>query len=214
MNLDKYELVVFDVDGTLYYQKKLRMIMAGRLMGYYICHPHKIRDLLIIKDFRNLRDRAEDVTGLYELTARKNKCSIQRVESVIKKWIYENPMDAVARSKDERLLDMISGLGKSGKTIAVWSDYEADDKLKALGLECAHVYTAEQERVGELKPSPKGLKLIMSDLSIEKEKTLMIGDRQIKDGEAAKSAGVDYLILSSKKRARNRQLDTLYFDIK
>lgn len=206
MDLNKYDLYVFDVDGTLYFQQKLRIIMAGRLLSYYICHINRIKDLFIIKDFRSLRDKAESTEKLYELTAEKNHVKADRVKDVIKKWIYDNPLDAVSKTRDAKLLEIIEKLKDSGKTVAIWSDYAADDKLNALGLECQYVYTAEDERVGELKPSPKGLNLIMNDLSVTADKTIMVGDRMEKDGEAAKAAGCDYLILSKNKNKRYAQL--------
>ena len=206
MTFNKYDLIVFDVDGTLYFQNKLRMIMAGRLVGYYALRPWKFKDLLIIKEFRSLRDKAENTDDLYEITAEKCKVSVDRVKAVIRKWIYENPMDAVAESQDRELIEILESLKITGKQIAIWSDYEADDKLKALGILCDLVYTAEQDRVKELKPSPKGLKLIMMDTGTPANKTLMVGDRMVKDGEAAKAAGCDYVILSKNKRVRHAQL--------
>lgn len=206
MKFYDYDLIVFDVDGTLYFQNQLRMTMAGRLIGYYVLRPFRVKDLFIIKNFRSLRDKAENTDDLYEITAKKCGVTADRVREVIKKWIYENPMDAVAKSADTELIETIKKLKEDGKRIAIWSDYEADDKLKALGLECDLVYTAEQERVKELKPSPKGLKLIMNDTGFSADKTLMIGDRMEKDGEAAKSAGCDYFILSKKKSKRHIQL--------
>lgn len=209
MDFNKYDLYVFDVDGTLYYQNKLRLIMGKRLLTYYLLHPLKFKDLIIIKNFRSLRENAKDTNGLFDITAKKCNVSVSRVNEVIKKWIYENPIDALIASKDDTLLAIIDKLKANGKTVAIWSDYEADDKLKALQLSIDYVYTAEQERVGELKPSPKGLKLIMSDLRVAKDKTIMIGDRMVKDGEAAKKAGCDYLILSKSKKKREKQLKTL-----
>lgn len=209
MDFNKYDLYVFDVDGTLYYQNKLRLIMGKRLLMYYLFHPLKFKDLIIIKNFRSLRENAKDTNGLFDITAKKCNVSVSRVNEVIKKWIYENPIDALTASKDDTLLAIIDKLKANGKTVAIWSDYEADDKLKALQLSTDYVYTAEQERVGELKPSPKGLNLIMSDLNVPKDKTIMIGDRMIKDGEAAKKAGCDYLILSKSKKKREEQLKTL-----
>lgn len=209
MDFNKYDLYVFDVDGTLYYQNKLRLIMGKRLLMYYLLHPLKFKDLIIIKNFRSLRENAKDTNGLFDITAKKCNVSVSRVNEVIKKWIYENPIDALIASKDDTLLALIDKLKANGKTVAIWSDYEADDKLKALQLSTDYVYTAEQERVGELKPSPKGLKLIMSDLRVAKDKTIMIGDRMVKDGEAAKKAGCDYLILSKSKKKREEQLKTL-----
>ena len=209
MDFNKYDLYVFDVDGTLYYQNKLRLIMGKRLFMYYLLHPLKFKDLIIIKNFRSLRENAKDTNGLFDITAKKCNVSVSRVNEVIKKWIYENPIDALTASKDDTLLAIIDKLKANGKTVAIWSDYEADDKLKALQLSIDYVYTAEQERVGELKPSPKGLNLIMSDLNVPKDKTIMIGDRMVKDGEAAKKAGCDYLILSKSKKKREEQLKTL-----
>lgn len=209
MEFNKYDLYVFDVDGTLYYQNKLRLIMGKRLLMYYLLHPLKFKDLIIIKNFRSLRENAKDTNGLFDITAKKCNVSVSRVNEVIKKWIYENPIDALIASKDDTLLAIIDKLKANGKTVAIWSDYEADDKLKALKLSTDYVYTAEQERVGELKPSPKGLNLIMSDLNVPKDKTIMIGDRMVKDGEAAKKAGCDYLILSKSKKKREEQLKTL-----
>ena len=209
MDFNKYDLYVFDVDGTLYYQNKLRLIMGKRLLMYYLLHPLKFKDLIIIKNFRSLRENAKDTNGLFDITAKKCNVSVSRVNEVIKKWIYENPIDALTASKDDTLLAIIDKLKANGKTVAIWSDYEADDKLKALQLSTDYVYTAEQERVGELKPSPKGLNLIMSDLNVPKDKTIMIGDRMVKDGEAAKKAGCDYLILSKSKNKREEQLKTL-----
>ena len=209
MDFNKYDLYVFDVDGTLYYQNKLRLIMGKRLLMYYLLHPLKFKDLIIIKNFRSLRENAKDTNGLFDITAKRCNVSVSRVNEVIKKWIYENPIDALIASKDDTLLAIIDKLKANGKTVAIWSDYEADDKLKALKLSTDYVYTAEQERVGELKPSPKGLNLIMSDLNVPKDKTIMIGDRMVKDGEAAKKAGCDYLILSKSKKKREEQLKTL-----
>ena len=209
MDFNKYDLYVFDVDGTLYYQNKLRLIMGKRLLLYYLFHPLKFKDLIIIKNFRSLRENAKDTNGLFDITAKKCNVSVSRVNEVIKKWIYENPIDALIASKDDTLLAIIDKLKANGKTVVIWSDYEADDKLKALKLSTDYVYTAEQERVGELKPSPKGLNLIMSDLNVPKDKTIMIGDRMVKDGEAAKKAGCDYLILSKSKKKREEQLKTL-----
>lgn len=201
---EKYDVYVFDVDGTLYFQRKVRMIMVKRLLSYYAFHPLKIKDLFIIKEFRALREKAQSADTLYIDTARKYGVSKERVEEVINKWIYKNPIDAVSCSKDEKLLCAIKKLKNSGKKIVIWSDYFADDKLEALGVEADAVYTADDsDRHIELKPSDAALKLIMNDFSVSNDQVLMIGDRLEKDGYAAKSAGVDYIIL--KKTAKERE---------
>lgn len=199
-----YEVYVFDVDGTLYFQRKVRMIMAKRLLVYYAFHPLRIKDLFIIKEFRALREKAQSVDMLYKDTGAKYKVSPEYVSDVIDKWIYKNPIDAVSCSKDEKLLCVIKKLKEAGKKIVIWSDYFADDKLEALGVEADAVYTADDsERQIDLKPSDKALRLIMNDFNVSPDKVLMVGDRMEKDGLAAKSAGTDYIIL--KKTAKERE---------
>ena len=201
---DNYEVYVFDVDGTLYFQRKVRMIMAKRLLCYYAVHPLRLKDLFIIKEFRALREKAQSADTLYDDTAAKYSVSSEYVRDVIDKWIYKNPIDAVSCSKDEKLLCVIKKLKDMGKKIVIWSDYYADDKLEALGVDADAVYTADDSnRHIELKPSDEALKLIMSDFNVSNDKVLMIGDRLEKDGLAAKSAGVDYIIL--KKTVKERE---------
>lgn len=209
MNFSDYELIVFDVDGTLYYQNRLRMIMAWRLLTYYLLHPGKYKDLFIIKSFRKFRENAQSTDKLYELTAKKTNVTKERAEKVIQKWIYDNPLDAVYKSRDRDLLSIINNLRNDGKMIAIWSDYRADDKLKALGMDCDNVYTAEDKKIGLLKPSPKGLDVIAKELNVPKEKILMVGDRPEKDAQAAKAAGTDFVILKKTKSKRKKQLLSL-----
>ena len=48
--------VIFDVDGTLYHQRPVRIRMACRLAGFFLLHPLRIRELLGIRHFRKLRE--------------------------------------------------------------------------------------------------------------------------------------------------------------
>lgn len=214
----EYDVYVFDLDGTLYFQKKLRLIMASRLAGYYLCHIWKLKELLIVKKFREVREKWDDIQAedtklkeitsatiddaQYEYVAKKMGSSAATVKSVIKKWIYDNPLDAVAASKDIQLAAVIDNLKKLGKKVAVFSDYPTEDKLKALGITVDGQYCSAGENIGELKPSPRGLELIMNDFGFEPSQVLMIGDRLEKDGECAVNAGVDYLVLSRKQSGR------------
>ena len=210
-NINDYSLYVFDLDGTLYDQPKLRLIMAGRLIGYYICHPFSVKDLIIIMHFRRLKDswegnaREEDII---RKTADDLKVSFKRADGVVRKWIYDNPLSALAKTKDEKLIGWIRDLRKKGKKAVVLSDYPTADKLKALGVEFDGQYGPDDTRIDELKSSPKGLSVIMDDTHVMPSEILMIGDRPEKDGECAKAAGVDHLILDRnvKKRKINEEV--------
>ncbi len=205
-NINDYSLYVFDLDGTLYDQPKLRLIMASRLIGYYICHPFAIRDLIILMHFRSVKDSWKDGSGedkIIEKTAADLKTTTERTAKVVKKWIYDNPLSALEKTRDEKLIGLIGRLRENGKKVVILSDYPTADKLKALSVEVDGQYGPDDERIDALKPSPKGLEVIMEDTGFSPSDILMIGDRPEKDGECAKAAGVDHLILERNVRKRN-----------
>jgi putative hydrolase of the HAD superfamily len=60
--------------------------------------------------------------------------------------------------------------------------------------------------IGSMKPDPKGLKVILSDIGLKSEEVLMVGDRYEKDGLAAKACEMDYIILPSSSGKRRKLL--------
>lgn len=207
-DINDYSVYVFDLDGTLYDQPRLRMIMAARLAAYYICRPHKMGDLLILQHFRKVKegwDKSSSEEDIIEQVAKDKNISADRVRAIVRKWIYDNPLSALARTKDDELISRIGSLREAGRTVVILSDYPTHDKLAALGVAVDREYSPEDGRIKKLKPAPDGLKIIMSDFGVLPEDVLMIGDREEKDGEAAKAAGVDHIILARKvsKREHN-----------
>lgn len=194
--LNDYKLYVFDLDGTLYNQPRLRFIMATRLMKYYALHPFRSCELLWIQDFRKTKDSWKDDScedNIIADVAARHKKDTDVVKAVIKKWIYENPLSALAATKYDKVIGLIEKLRRDGKPVVILSDYPTEDKLKALGVICDASYSTTDERIGELKPSPKGLLVVMEDFKAEPSETLMVGDRDEKDGKSAAAAGCDYL---------------------
>lgn len=196
LNQIKYKAVVFDLDGTLYNQTKLRLNMAMRLGIYYVCHFWKAKELFVLKYFREVRDKWEDNDAkLYEYIADKKNVSPEYVKRVVMKWIYDNPLDLLIKCRNEELYSYISSLKNAGIPVIIFSDYPIEDKIKALQIEPDGMYCPGDERNIELKPSPMGLNLILNDLALAPSGILMVGDRDIKDGEAARRAGIDYYIV-------------------
>ncbi len=64
--ITEYKAVIFDLDGTLYFQTKLRLIMACCLGGYYVSHFWKFKELLALKKFREVRERWDDISSTDE----------------------------------------------------------------------------------------------------------------------------------------------------
>ncbi len=226
-----YRAVVFDLDGTLYYQRRLRITMAVRLLRYYAIHPWRLRELLIVKEFRSVREHWDSIVGAmsavskeaqvdsldqaqYAYVATKMKTTAACVEKMVQVWIYKNPLSALRKSKDEEIGRLIDMLREKGIKVLIFSDYPIEEKLAALELQADGIYSASDERLMELKPSPKGLFLIMQDYGLEPEELFMIGDRHSRDGMAAVAAGVDYLILKKQPRKRRPIYEELFKEIR
>ncbi len=203
--LSGYSIYVFDVDGTLYDQPKLRTIMAIRLMMHYLLHPFSAKELFALSHFRKVKDgwtenSSED--DIIKKTAEDMNMPADKVKSTVRKWIYDEPLLVISRTKDTKLITWMNKLRADGKKVVTLSDYPSEDKLEALGVTADRQYSPDDERIDELKPSPKGLKVIMEDYSADPAEVLMIGDRMEKDGKCAEGASVDFLILERKVSRR------------
>lgn len=218
--LTDYKAVIFDLDGTLYYQKPFRKRMLLFLAGYMLKRPACIKDLLIIKRYREVRENWEDciieggcpddgtLTGLeeqqYQYVADKMKVGYDRVKNAVAFFMLEAPLKLLPPYKDEILSEWIDRLHKENRTVIVYSDYPVENKLEALGIRADACYTSSDSRIDCMKPDPKGLHVILEDIGCTASDVLMIGDRYEKDGLAAKRNDMDYIIVSSSRRERRK----------
>ena len=194
--LDSKKVYIFDVDGTLYSQPKMRIKMACRLMFYFGLHFWRFKDLLMIRNFRSLREKEEYRTASFdnqvEAAATKTGIDAQKGKEAIQKWMFSVPLDVIKKCAFTTLLNQIDKWKKEGKTIVIYSDYEADEKLNALGVEADVVYTPLTNGIDELKPSRKAMDFIMQNIPSAKDDVIYVGDRFEKDGKSAQMAGIDY----------------------
>jgi len=222
-----YQIYIFDLDGTLYDQPRLRKTMVLRLLSYYACHPFSLKELFLLQEFRKVKDRwtikTEDLgdetnsdSGIgsvdYSICKHISEAkgiSAEKITGIVKKWIYDNPVSALADARDDELVDIINRIRKSGKKVLVWSDYPVEDKLKALNVVTDHNYSSAEDIIGQLKPSAKGLEVIAQDFHADASSMIMIGDRMEKDGMAAKSFGCDYIILPRKIKNRKSAYESM-----
>ncbi len=214
INWSKIKVVIFDVDGTLYDQRKLRRYRLKKLIGYYIVMPQHLRELKILRDFRRERekhsfDAVSDIeNGQYNWGAQASGVSPEIVRSVVEKWIFNIPLQHIPYCRYPGVLEFFNNLHKRGITSAIFSDYPAKEKVDALRLSPNCIVCSTDRNVDRLKPDPKGLFVIVETLGVSVEECLFIGDRDDHDGECARKARMPYLILKRRKSRIKYQFNT------
>lgn len=216
-----YKAIVFDVDGTLYWQRGLRRTMGKQLLCYFLRHPLRWKELLALVCYRLLRENWESAersgdsggteddkavtmeTLQYQHTAKKLHMDSERVKKTVQYWMQICPLRVLEAYKDRELCALLTDARRQGKIIAAYSDYPAADKLKALQLEADAVFSSADREIDCMKPNRKAMQVILKKLGVDKKDVVMIGDRYEKDGAAAKNAGVDYIILGTSLSARH-----------
>ncbi len=211
INWSIVKAVIFDVDGTLYNQHKLRRYMLLNLLRYYISHPWCLRELKILRDFRLERERqafkveVDIENAQYNWGAQVSGVSPERVKSVIQEWIFKVPLRYMSNCRYPGILDFFNNLSHQGIATAIFSDYPADDKVAALELSPDCIVCTTDRNVDALKPNPKGLFVVAETLGVSIKHCLFIGDRDDRDGECARRAGMPYLILERENSRRSKQ---------
>lgn len=199
----KYQLVIFDVDGTLYHQPKLRLIMLIHLIAHYLFKPHKITELNVLKVFRKEREinahkgHGNIAEEQYKWAANKLNYNETKVKDIVEFWMHKKPLRYLRSCVFENVRTLINELNKIAQT-AVYSDYLAHHKIKAMELNINHCFSSEQKEINTLKPNSKGILHILNHFNVDKSQALLIGDRDELDGACARNAGIDYIIVNHK----------------
>jgi putative hydrolase of the HAD superfamily len=202
--------VVFDVDGTLYSQGPVRRTMMLRLTRAHARRPWAgSRTLRTLAAYRRaqeaLRDDAFDgdvEARQLELAAAKLGASTDEVRTLVEQWMETAPLDAVAANARPDLVEVLDELRGRGVRLGVLSDYPAERKLMAMGIEDRFdvVVTAQDPRVRSFKPNPRGLLVALAELGVAPADALYVGDRPEVDAAAASAAGVRCLLVGKAGR--------------
>ena len=197
------KLAVFDVDGTLYDQKSMRLAMAAQLVMASALRGD-LATPRILSAYRKMReDLAEAGTADFEAKlelslAERFGRTPQSIRATVQEWMHRRPLPFLRRARYPGVDLLFDQLRRSGRSIAILSDYPATAKVQHLGLEADLVVAAGDEGVPCMKPNPAGLLRVMKAMGAEPAQTVMIGDRPERDGEIGAQAGVAAYIRSSK----------------
>src|SRR3546814_6936672 len=95
---DNIDLVVFDMDGTLYDQRRLRARMLMALAGEAV-RSRTLRVPAVLQTFRRCRETlgnqpsANFMSRQYELTAERCGWPIEMVREAVLDWIEQRPLE-------------------------------------------------------------------------------------------------------------------------
>ena len=214
LNWSTIDLVVFDVDGTLYNQRKLQLGMLWQLLGH-AWQSRSLDTLLTLRTFRRVREALGELAELgdeqaggdfmvlqYAQTASRHGTNSAAVRALTDEWMERRPLPLLAACRYAHVAEVFAGLRTAGKQIAAFSDYPAVAKLAALGLQADVVACATDADIARLKPDPAGLLSILRHTGVAPARALMIGDRFDRDAAAAERAGMRALVRSPQAHAQ------------
>lgn len=205
--------MLFDVDGTLYYQFPLRISMVACLVVLNFLSPRELmRKIRVINAYRSaqelLRCSVEKNTmnssGQLAMTVEKTKESPDYVAGVISEWFEKKPLPFLRFFRRRGLLHLLAELKKQGILLGVFSDYPADEKLKALGVR--HYFktmvSSHDSQVNGFKPRTNGFLIAAVKMGLKPCEILYVGDRSDIDGKGAQSAGMSAVIVNQFSKNR------------
>lgn len=195
-------LVVFDLDGTLYHQSKLRWVMLQELLTQG--GPGRLRRIRDLGRFRKLRENLSDAgqpgfdATLFARAAAATGRSEAAMRTLVQDWMELRPLRHLRAARVEGTAELFEALRAKGIAIAIWSDYPIAAKRAALGLKADMVLAATDPELDTLKPNPLGLSMLLERAGCRPGQALMVGDRMSRDGAAAAALGVPFLLRSAK----------------
>lgn len=163
---------IFDVDGTLYDQTKLRRRMALDILVFCLSHSVSIREIYIVSRFRKEREKlsvskAKNIEKLqYEHVAQAMNISEEDVRKTVQKWIFEKPLPYLAAIRHPGVCKLFKEIKRQNIPIAIYSEYPASAKLEAIGISADIVVCSTDHDVDSFKPDTKGLHVTARKLGL------------------------------------------------
>jgi putative hydrolase of the HAD superfamily len=208
--------VIFDVDGTLYYQNYLRILVVIRLAMFLLIRPFKTtRVIKIIWHYRRAQEWLRKNISTNKLTpdaqlvrtVQKAGISREEVSRCISEWMEKVPLSFLSLCSRRRLIRLILTWNRLGVPMAIYSDYPVEDKLRKLGLQnqIGVVVCSGDADVMSFKPAARGFKVAAEKMGLAPSQIVYIGDREDVDAIGAQNAGMIPIIITKNKK-RNKSL--------
>ena len=204
--------VLFDLDGTLYWQAALRLCMAFELLTLPLAGPFAARRRWrALTAYRRAQEHlrtggaaAVPTRAQTAAAALEAGLPLADVEALVAEWMHRRPLKYLPLVRSRGVLQVLEILGRAGVPAGVLSDYPAEDKLRALGLadRFAPVLCAGSEGINALKPNPRGFLRACAIWKLVPGEVLMVGDRPDVDAAGAHAAGMPCVIIGRRSSPR------------
>lgn len=202
----KVKAVLFDVDGTLYNQSFLRLIMGIQIFFSCLIFPFKaVSKLKVIKYYRisqeSLRNKKIKSSDLefeqIRLTSELSKIDKNKVEIIIAKWFDDIPLKFIPFCKKRGLIETFKFLYQNQIRIGLYSDYPCEKKAKALKINnfVSVILSSMDKEILTFKPDPKGFIVSSERIGFPVENILYVGDRADVDIRGANLSGMKAVLL-------------------
>ena len=204
--------VLFDVDGTLYHARAMRLRMAASLLLLPLRGPRHA--LTVVRHLRSYRRALEEVRDCCE--ADRNVAIVHltraaelagdepdRVRRTVEDWFMKRPLPYLARCRRSGLVELLEQLRTAQCRIGFFSDYPVEDKLDAIGVRdfASVCLSAGDPDVNAYKPRPEGFERACELWGLTPAEVLYVGDRPEVDAAGSAAAGMRCVIVGSRGRA-------------
>ncbi len=203
--------VLFDVDGTLYHQAPLRILMAAELASApWVGHaPWKVPRLWrMLAAFRHVREelralgRPDEPLARLQYTRAADRAGVpvEDMEAAVDEWIYKRPLKYSASGGPEwhgrgavrpgcaRICGWVPS-----RTIRWPTNSTPWDCDASIALEL----DATAEAINAFKPHPRGLEVACERWGLAPDQVLYVGDRADVDALGAAHAGMPCAIVGA-----------------
>jgi HAD superfamily hydrolase (TIGR01549 family) len=208
--------VLFDLDGTLYRQRPVRMLMAMELLTLPLQGPFTApRRWRALRAYRVTHEDLRARSGGRQIAAAQTAVAAARaglsretLDLLVREWMQERPLKYLRRYRAAGLDALLALLEAHQVQAGVLSDYPPELKLRALGLEnrFAPVLCSTDPNIDALKPHPRGFLRACASWHLSPGEVLMVGDRPDVDAAGADAAGMPCVIIGAGVRKSSKYL--------
>jgi putative hydrolase of the HAD superfamily len=208
---ERIRAVLFDLDGTLYRQQRMRLLMAAELFTLAIRNPLAApRRLRGLSEYRKAQEwlRHRSTNGInssaasdqLEMAARRAGLSSAELKSLTTEWMLTRPLKYLPFCRAGGLIALLDFLETRQVHLGVLSDYPAVAKLRALGLANRFplVLCSTDPDIGAFKPNPRGFLAACHRWGLRPREVLVVGDRPDVDAAGAAAAGMPCIIIGKR----------------